>query len=407
MAKRGRDDEVPPLPPPSFTALSGIVHVTIASFLPDGDSKKDSRLRVSEVSRAPLELYGGSLTSATVRDVKDGLAARLAALLRWQSKLEKISVTTQGPILALSQAMAQGCCRAVESLLLNSGGYEARPLSRKHLDLLAGALEADGALPALEKLELSFRSTPHVLARLAEALVGGALPLLEHLELYQKNFTDRDLAADMVERRAQISGCHGLTCFSANRKWLGGGTPAEIRLLRATTVVKSLSGVRWHADFDPCFRDICPPHLELLGVHIDHEAFPSLEVLEAAPALKRIGISGDDADDEIGAAAFQSVIAALHRGVGLNLQDIDLSSCMISDVHFSDFLDALKSSGCAAQMVRLSFFKCGIGVNGACALASLLRADGLPALEILVLGLNQNIEDKPWPVVCAKRRVAC
>ena len=213
----------------------------------------------------------------------------------------------------------------------------------------------------------------------------------------------------MVERRAQISGCHGLTCFSANRKWLGGGTPAEIRLLRALLPsLKNLSGcVCWHAAFDPCFRDICPPHLEILDVEADNEAFPSLEVLEAAPALKRIGISGDDADDEIGAAAFQSVIAALHRGVGLNLQDIDLSSCMISDVHFSDFLDALKSSGCAAQMVRLSFFKCGIGVNGACALASLLRADGLPALEILVLGLNQNIGDKPWPVVCAKRRVPC
>lgn len=99
MAKRGReaDDEVPSLPPPSFIALPGVVHGTIASFLPDGDSKKDSRLRVSEVSRGLLEFYGGSLTSVTIRDIQDGRAARLAALLRRQNKLKTVSVTTYRP----------------------------------------------------------------------------------------------------------------------------------------------------------------------------------------------------------------------------------------------------------------------------------------------------------------------
>ena len=77
-----------------------------------------------------------------------------------------------------------------------------------------------------------------------------------------------------------------------------------------------------------------------------------------------------------------------------HLQSIDLSSCTIGDVHFSDFLDALKGSGCAAQMVRLSFVNCGIGVDGARALADLLHGDGLPALERLELGLNQNIGDE-------------
>jgi len=157
--------------------------------------------------------------------------------------------------------------------------------------------------------------------------------------------------------------------------------------------LKNLSGgVSWHAAFDPCFRDICPPHLEIPDVEADDEAFPSLEVLEAAPALEKIGISGADA---YGATALQAVIAALHRGVGLqHLQNINLSSCIIGDVHFSDLLDALKGSGCAAQMVRLSFFKCGIGVDGARALADLLRGDGLPALEHLVLGFNQNTGDE-------------
>lgn len=96
MAKRGRDDGLPSLPLPSFTTLPGAVHGVIASFLPDGD-RKDSRLHLSELSRSLLESYGGSLTSATIRDIQLGRPARLAALLRRQSKLKTVSVFTQGP----------------------------------------------------------------------------------------------------------------------------------------------------------------------------------------------------------------------------------------------------------------------------------------------------------------------
>jgi hypothetical protein len=64
MAKRGRDgvDEVQSLPLPSFSSLPDIAHDGIAPFLPDGDSKHDNRLRVSEVSRALYGSYGGALT---------------------------------------------------------------------------------------------------------------------------------------------------------------------------------------------------------------------------------------------------------------------------------------------------------------------------------------------------------
>ena len=93
--------------------------------------------------------------------------------------------------------------------------------------------------------------------------------------------------------------------------------------------LKTFGGVSWHAAIDPCFRDICPPHLEILEVEVDDEAFPSLEVLEAAPALKKIGISGANA---YGATALQAVIAALHRGVGLqHLPNINLYSCTIGE----------------------------------------------------------------------------
>ena len=225
------------------------------------------------------------------------------------------------------------------------------------------------------------------------------LPLLEHLELAQYDLTDEDrvLLADMVERRTQIAECHGLTLFRSNGNWLGNGTPAEVRLLRALLPsLRNLSGgVHWHVAFEPCFRDICPPHLKVLEVVADDEAFPSVEVLEAAPALRNFGISVDGHGVAIGAAAFQPVIAALHRGVGLPfLQDINVGNCTIGDGHFCDFLQALKSSGRAERMLALSFVNCGIGVDGARALANLLRGNGLPALEHLILDWNGSIGDE-------------
>ena len=105
-------------------------------------------------------------------------------------------------------------------MLFNVGEYKGPPVDQTHLNILTGALEVDGALPALKKLVFNFPSTPTppVVAKLAEALVGGALPLLEHLEFgceYKATmcFTDEDcvMLANMAERRALISGCRGLT----------------------------------------------------------------------------------------------------------------------------------------------------------------------------------------------------
>lgn len=86
---------------------------------------------------------------------------------------------------------------------------------------MSGALEVDGALPALKKLVVTFSHTPNVLAELADALAGGALPLLKYLDV-QQDLADEDLVedldkvADMVERRAQIHGCHALTFSRSN-----------------------------------------------------------------------------------------------------------------------------------------------------------------------------------------------
>ena len=84
MVKRGRDKNmaVQPIPKPTFSSLPDVAHTIIASFLPDSNGVgKNCRLRVSEVSRALLESYGGSLTCVSVHLTQEASAVRLAALL--------------------------------------------------------------------------------------------------------------------------------------------------------------------------------------------------------------------------------------------------------------------------------------------------------------------------------------
>jgi len=94
------------------------------------------------------------------------------------------------------------------------------------------------------------------------------------------------------------------------------------------------------------------------------------------------------------AEAFQPVIAALHRGVGLQtLQELSLKSYLLGE-GFKNFVYALGGSGCANHTVTLSFSYCGIGLEGTRALADLIRDDGLPALECLSLKGDREIQDE-------------
>lgn len=124
---------------------------------------------------------------------------------------------------------------------------------------------------------------------------------------------------------------------------------------------------------------------------INDEHVPSQELLEAAPALKIIRIEPcNKPHAKLGATVFQPVIAALHRGIGLrNLRQVCLSICLMGDVLFRVFLGALDDSGCAERMEDLSFYDCGIGFEGANALADLLRRDLFPALESISLSENE------------------
>jgi len=118
-------------------------------------------------------------------------------------------------------------------------------------------------------------------------------------------------------------------------------------------------------------------------------------MLEAAASLETTSIWTYFYAPTLAAAGFQPVIAALQRGIALrNLQNIDVWCCALGDAHFCEFLEDLRFSGCAKQMVGSLFSECRICVEGACALASLLRRDRLPTLEVLGLSSNDGIGDE-------------
>lgn len=166
------------------------------------------------------------------------------------------------------QAIAQGYCRGVEMItLIPSSMLE---VDGKCLNTLAEALQVDGALPALKTFDIILPNTPSFLLKLARALMGGAVPLLEHWNLRQRSVTGEDMntLADMLEARAGIPNCQRLQTFDANfGSWLDNASPdTQIRLLRALLPsLKELGKFQWNAAFDPCFRDV-RPHLEILRV---------------------------------------------------------------------------------------------------------------------------------------------
>lgn len=191
-------------PGPSFLCLPDIAHTSIASFLPDGNWGSKSRLRVSEVSRALMEPYRRSLTQM---HISIRIAAPVVALLRRQEKLASINLHCQETIPALCLAIVDGCCRGIEILELRTNWETIVTAERSNL--LAGALEKDGALSALSILNLHCTFAPGEFLKVARALKGGNSPLLQQICLRGTDFTELDLAsfADMLETRARIPQC--------------------------------------------------------------------------------------------------------------------------------------------------------------------------------------------------------
>lgn len=284
-------------------------------------------MRVSEVSRALLEAYGGSLTCVSFHTGTHSVA-RLAALLRRQKQLKSIVVADSEVIPAFSFAIAQGCCRSVESISLD---FLLPPPPAEHLEFLAGALEIGGALPALKSLSGKFNSN-EVLVELARALSGGTSPLLENFS-FPETFVDRecmDPLTDMLEARARNPGCQRLKTCRLHQDWRSlGPLESRIRLLRLLlpSVIRT-QGFQWNAAFEPVFLESRPIFLDQLMIALVGDGSgPSAEVLEAIPALKSLlYICLVNMPSPLD--AIPPVITALHRGVGLkNLKDLLFVEC--------------------------------------------------------------------------------
>lgn len=349
--QRGREDDkhelhVQSLPPPSFLSLPDIAHNSIASFL--RNDYEDSCFPAAEVSCALLELYGGCLTKMLICQAEGRSADRLAGLLQRQKKLEQMMITCEQDhaILGLCQAVVQGCCRELEALVLYESEKESI-LTQKGLDLLSGAFEADGALPKLRILVLSFVLQPGGLSKLPKALAGGTAPLLQKFLFNATECNEDDLAsiADMLEARALIPSCKILESLEGigNDHWFDDATlETKIRLLRALLpIAKELPAFTWENAFEACFLQAPALYLTCIEVAFeDDRGFFSWRMLEAAPALVTIVMGCRDQISN-GTAALQSITTALRTGALQSLQGVVLINFDLNVADVKDFTIAL------------------------------------------------------------------
>lgn len=110
----------------------------------------------------------------------------------------------------------------------------------------------------------------------------------------------------------------------------------------------------------------------------------SSTVLEAAPMLVRLAISTKKGS-VLSGGALLSLSAAMCHGALQKLEELDIRNCMRDGRDVGNFMDALKTSGCARRLEYLCLDDCGIVVDGIRAFADLLGEEGFPALKELDL----------------------
>lgn len=284
-------DPLPPLPacsPPSLAFLPGPFHADLISMLALND-----RVRMASVSPALRVLYGSTLDRLHLRSPKGRRMSALASLLQKQRKILLIDVWPLA-LSAFSVVVAQGCVAHVQGLAL------MLPVEEENLvdiDVIAHAMSVQGALQALERLSLAFlwqpgqggvRSLPTITGALG---LEGVAPVLRELELdyWPLDNEDMEALAAMIENRARQPDCKRLEILDAG-DWLEEGSEAtRLRLLRA--LLPSLTRLQepiWHPAYEACVLEMKPVHLTHFGVRVHDDAPPSVEVLEAMPALVEV-----------------------------------------------------------------------------------------------------------------------
>lgn len=185
---------------------------------------------------------------------------RLVSLLRRHNKLVRLEVKDQDAYPAVCQAIVERCCQGLERLgLFNklTDVYKAHTaVTQERLNLLAGALQVDGALAALKTLEIDSDLAPLALrqSQLTAVLASGAAPSLQFFYFNESGLDEGDLISivDMVEARTGIPGCKGLEVIDGKfTSWLDEvPLDAHIRLFRALLpTVQQLPHFHWQDEF--------------------------------------------------------------------------------------------------------------------------------------------------------------
>jgi hypothetical protein len=147
--------------------------------------------------------------------------------------------------------MVQGCCRGVEWLGLR---WEQAGMTQERSNLLAGALEVEGALAALTYLRIDFPLRPSKPAKLTGALKGGAAPHLEHLSILLNEEEDMEFVVAMLEARTKVPCCTSLKRFEGGKDstWFDNASVAmQIRFWQI--LLWSMEEL-WELQWNPAFE---------------------------------------------------------------------------------------------------------------------------------------------------------
>jgi hypothetical protein len=245
----------------------------LSSLLRDKD-----KLKLSAVSRAVNEEFGGKLEWVTLRWRKRTPTASLLALLKRQECLLSIGASSTFVLPPLFTAISRGYCPFLTRLSFGEWRMgNPGPLPTSIFSALAGLIKL-GALNSLEDLLLG-RCEKGGVEILMQAFEAGGCPKLNNLglplvhyidrkaETYDLEQTERNLEAlaDAFEARRNRMTCKSLKHLYGGYEWMDYGN-VEVRARVLRVLLPSLEVIPyvmpWEAEFVCAFNEVGAPCLE-------------------------------------------------------------------------------------------------------------------------------------------------
>ena len=150
----------------------------------------------------------------------------------------------------------------------------------------------------------------------------------------------------------------------------------------------------WQLAYEACVLEAQPVHLTYFGVRVQDDAPPSVEGLEALPALDEMVYMPAERNSICGFPALEPFLSALHRGVAFRrLNTLNLALFHLGVAGWGHLLGALVGAACAPQMISLIFTKGDFNAQNMASLAASLGQDAFPALTTLRRFGNPVITD--------------